>query len=141
LAVISCGAVIELVWSFAEFLKRVQELRSQAREGMRMPAFRKAPKLSVSAEENSNSLWSRLTTVAAEEEFAGAADCSQDERFSVTWPLGYWFALWGQLALERRNMVAPMRGSERDGGLWEGHTSSRMDHLPNHRLRGIGGVL
>jgi hypothetical protein len=35
-----------------------------------------------------------------------------------------------------------MRGSERDvGGLWEGHTSSRMDHLPNHRLRGIDGVL
>lgn len=105
LAVISCGAVIELVWRFAGFLKRVQELRSQARERNAYAGFRKAPRLSASAEENSNSLWSMLTTVAAEEEFAGAADCSSDERFSVTWPLGYWFALWGQLALERRNMV------------------------------------
>jgi hypothetical protein len=103
--VISCGAVIELVWSFAEFLKKVQELRNQAREGNAYAGFRKAPRLSASAEENSNSLWSMLTTIAAEEEFAGAADCSSDERFSVTWPLGHWFALWGQLALEQRDMV------------------------------------
>jgi hypothetical protein len=38
--------------------------------------------------------------VAAKEELAGVADCSLDERFSVTWPLGDWLAMLCQLALE-----------------------------------------